>query len=148
MFNKINLLFNVFIKSLKSLQDRLLSGLYEIQSYFVPQRIMYKVEGNCIKCGACCRYMYSFDTYNEKEFELMQKIYPKYKRFRIVGKDEEGNLIFACNLVGEDGLCTDYKNRLRMCKKYPKKRISFYGKLHDTCGYRVKPEKSFEDYLK
>ncbi len=119
----------------------------EIRSYFVPQRVSYEITGECKKCGKCCNYMYSYDTYTEKEFKIMQMLFPAYKRFYIKGKDEQGNLIFACKLVTSDGLCSDYKNRLPMCKNYPKKRIFYNAKLHEGCGYKVNT-KSFEDYLK
>ena len=127
--------------------DLMKSLFYEILSEFVPEKITYEITGECKKCGKCCNYMYSKDTYTEKEFKIMQFIYPKYKRFYIKGRDEEGNLIFGCKLVTEDGLCSDYKNRLRMCKNYPAKRISYLGKLHEGCGYKVNIKK-FEDYLK
>ena len=119
----------------------------EILSYFVPENINYEITGECKKCGKCCRYMYSFDTYTEKEFKIMQFLYPPYKRFYIRGKDDDGNLIFACKLVTPEGLCSDYKHRPRMCRKYPAKKISYPGKLHDGCGYTVNIKK-FEDYLK
>jgi len=126
--------------------DFVKSLYYEIMSYFVPERIEYEVSGSCKKCGKCCDYMYSYDTYTEKEFKIMQFIFPKYKRFYIKGKDELGNLIFACKYVTEEGLCLDYKNRLAMCKKYPVKRLRKPLKLHDGCGYSVE-EKDFKDYL-
>ena len=116
----------------------------EFLSYFVPERIKYKITGECKKCGKCCRYMYSFDTYTEKEFKIMQFIFPAYKRFYIRGRDEYGNLIFACKLVSEDGLCKDYKHRLPMCRKYPKRFIDFPAILHDGCGYKVE-KKNFKD---
>jgi Fe-S-cluster containining protein len=123
------------------------SVFYEIKSYFVPEKILYKVTGECKKCGKCCNYMYSIDTYTEKEFKIMQMLFPKYKRFYIKGKDEFGNLIFACKLVTKDGLCSDYKNRLRMCKNYPAKWVTYNAKLHEGCGYKVN-SKNFDDYLK
>lgn len=119
----------------------------EIRSYFVPEKVSYEVSGECKKCGKCCNYMYSYDTYTEKEFKIMQFLFPAYKRFYIKGKDEQGNLIFACKLVTPEGLCSDYKNRLKMCKNYPLKKVSFPAKLHDGCGYKVNTKK-FEDYLK
>lgn len=122
------------------------SILYEIMSYFVPQKMSYEITGSCKKCGKCCNYMYSVDTYTEKEFKIMQVIFPKYKRFYIKGKDKEGNLIFACKLVTPEGLCSDYKHRLRMCKKYPLRRINYPAKLHDGCGYKVNI-KTFDDYM-
>ena len=119
----------------------------EFLSYFVEERVEYEIVGKCKKCGKCCNYIYSVDTYTEEEFKIMQNIFPTYKRFYIKGKDEFGNLIFACKLVTPDGLCSDYKNRPRMCRKYPVKRISYPAKLHDGCGYKVNI-KRFEDYLK
>lgn len=119
----------------------------EIKSYFVPEKIYYEITGKCKKCGKCCNYMYSFDTYSEKEFKIMQFLFPPYKRFYIKGKDENGNFIFACKFVSDEGLCTVYDKRLKMCKDYPKPKINFYGKLHQDCGYTVH-KKNFEDYLK
>lgn len=119
----------------------------EIRSYFVPEKIQYEIVGKCKKCGKCCNYMYSFDTYSEQEFKFMQLLYPAYKRFYIKGKDEEGNLIFACKYVSQEGLCTVYNKRLKMCRIYPNKKILYPGKLHEGCGYKV-IKKNFEDYLK
>lgn len=128
--------------------DFLRSVYYEIKSRFVTQQVRYRLEGRCIKCGDCCRYMYSIDTYTEEEFKLMTRFFPKYRRFKIIGRDEFENLVFACKLLDENGLCSDYKNRLKMCKNYPGPRLNAGGKLHKNCGYKIIPEKSFEDYLK
>ncbi|MBR1753204.1 YkgJ family cysteine cluster protein [bacterium] len=126
----------------------IIQNLYnEILSYFVPEKIKYEITGECKKCGKCCRYMYSFDTYTEKEFKIMQFIFPPYKRFYIRGRDEDGNLIFACKLVGDDGLCKDYKHRLLMCRKYPTRFVDFPAILHEGCGYVVE-KKDFKSYLK
>ncbi|MBR1619017.1 YkgJ family cysteine cluster protein [bacterium] len=126
--------------------DLLKSIFYEISSYFVPEKQIYEITGECKKCGKCCNYMYSIDTYTEKEFKIMQTIFPKYKRFYIKGRDEDGNLIFACKLVTPEGLCSDYKNRLRMCKKYPARFVAYRAQLHEGCGYKVN-FKEFKDYL-
>lgn len=123
------------------------SLINEAKSYFVPEKVDYEVVGECRQCGKCCNYMYSFDTYTEQEFKFMQLLYPAYKRFYIKGRDEEGNLIFACKYVSADGLCTVYNKRLKMCKKYPFKKINFPANLHEGCGYSV-VKKKFEDYLK
>ena len=132
---------------MKKILDFISVVINEFLSNFVPEKISYEITGSCLKCGKCCNYMYSVDTYTEKEFKIMQFLFPKYKRFYIKGRDDEGNLIFACKLVSPEGLCTDYKNRPRMCRKYPAKRISYPGKLHDGCGYKVNI-KTFDDYLK
>lgn len=140
IFYQRNYLFQMITDFVKSLY-------YEIMSYFVPERIEYEVLGSCKKCGKCCEYMYSYDTYTEKEFKIMQFLFPKYKRFYIKGKDELGNLIFACKYITKEGLCSDYKNRLSMCKKYPVKRLRNPLKLHEGCGYYIE-EKNFNDYMK
>jgi Fe-S-cluster containining protein len=118
----------------------------EIKSHFLSEKIAYEVIGECKKCGKCCNYMYSFDTYTEQEFKFMQTLFPSYKRFYIKGKDEEGNFIFACKDVSEEGLCMVYKNRPKMCRVYPNKRILYPAKLHEGCGYKV-CKKNFDDYL-
>ena len=61
----------------------------EILSYFVPEKMEYKITGECKKCGKCCRYMYSFDTYTTTDFKIMQFFFPAYRRFYIRGKNEE-----------------------------------------------------------
>ena len=118
----------------------------EFLSYFVPEKVEYEIQGECKKCGKCCRYMYSFDTYTEKEFKFMQFLFPSYRRFYIKGKDDKGNLIFACKYVTDNGLCSVYEKRLPMCKKYPSKKIFYPAKLHEGCGYKI-VKKSFNDYL-
>ena len=118
----------------------------EFLSNFVPERISYEITGECKKCGKCCYHMYSVETYTEKEFKIMQFLFPTYRRFYIKGKDEDGNFIFACKLVTPNGLCSEYKHRPRMCRKYPAKRIFYPGKLHEGCGYKVNI-KTFKDYL-
>ncbi len=118
----------------------------EFLSYFVPEKVEYEIQGECKKCGKCCRYMYSFDTYTEKEFKFMQFLFPSYRRFYIKGKDNKGNLIFACKYVTDEGLCSVYEKRLPMCKKYPSKKIFYPAKLHEGCRFKV-VKKSFDDYL-
>lgn len=127
--------------------DFIVSIINEIRSYFVPERLTYEITGECKKCGKCCNYMYSIDEYTEQEFKFMQILFPAYKRFYIKGKDKDGRLIFACKYVSEEGLCTVYEKRLPMCRKYPAKRIKFYAKFPEGCGYKVN-KKDFKDYLK
>lgn len=129
------------------MKDLIFNIINEIKSYFVPEKIRYEIVGECKKCGKCCNYMYSFDTYDEKDFKIMQFLFPSYKRFYIKGRDEYGNLIFACKYVTKDGLCSVYDKRLNMCKRYPKRFINQYAELHEGCGYKV-VKKNFEDYLK
>lgn len=90
--------------------------------------------------------MYSYDTYTEKEFKIMQFLFPAYKRFYIRGRDEDGNLIFACKYVTDDGLCSVYDKRLKMCKRYPANHILYPARMHEGCGYSIEG-KRFKDFL-
>lgn len=126
--------------------DFLMTIINEICSYFVTEKVSYEITGECKKCGKCCNYLYSFDTYTEKEFRFMQFIFPSYRRFYIKGKDDMGNLVFACKYVTEEGLCSVYDKRPQMCRKYPVKRIYRKMELHEGCGYKVE-DKSFKTYL-
>ena len=110
----------------------------EIRSYFVPEKIRYEITGECKKCGKCCNYMYSKDTYTEKEFKIMQFLFPAYKRFYIKGKDDDGNLIFACKLVTKDGLCSDYKNKVLYQNNHAKALKLHLSKEHSRHEAKVK----------
>lgn len=129
------------------MKDFIKSLYWEFLSYFVPEKQDYKITGECNKCGKCCRRIYSAYMYSEKEFEFMKKFFPSYKMFYIKEKDENGNFVFACKNIGDDGLCKIYDKRPRLCRKYPKKKLSFYAEMPDGCGYKV-IKKSFTDYLK
>ena len=134
-------MFKKIYKFLKTL-------LYELYPDCLLEKMKYRLEGYCSKCGDCCRFLYCLDTFSEKEFEFFAFLYPKYKRFKVIGKDEKNNLILACKLIREDGLCPDYKNRPKICRDYPNpKKIYSGGKLYKRCTYRLIPEKSFENYL-
>ena len=56
--------------------DLIKSIYYEILSYFIPQKIKYKVEGSCNKCGNCCRQIRAYGLKTENEFKFMQLIFP------------------------------------------------------------------------
>ena len=63
----------------------------EIRSYFVPEKVSYEITGECKKCGKCCNYMYSYDTYTEKEFRnILEAIVEDANgdKFKIVPYDE------------------------------------------------------------
>lgn len=114
----------------------------------IVKKVRYKLEGSCKKCGECCKVIHAVNIYTEEEFEKMCKHDKDYRALEVIGRNSVGKLVFKCNLLDENGLCKDYKNRFYMCKKYPFVNKYFARKLHDCCGYKIKPEKSFNDYLK
>lgn len=126
--------------------DFIKSLYYELISYFIPQKIKYKVEGECLKCGKCCKEIRAYGMKNEKDLKIMQFFLPHYKRFFITGTDKNGDIILSCKYLNIDGLCTVYNKRPNLCKKYPAKTIYFNGEMIDGCGYKV-TKKEFKDYL-
>lgn len=126
--------------------DFIKSLYYEVLSYLVPRRLKYKIEGECNKCGKCCRQIRAYGMKDEKELKFMQFIFPSYKRFYITGKDNNGELILSCKYIMDNGLCMVYNARPSVCKKYPAKSIHFNAEMIDGCGYKI-IKKKFKDYL-
>jgi Fe-S-cluster containining protein len=123
--------------------------LYELFPNLVLEKAKYRLEGECCKCGDCCRYIICAEPFSIEDFKLTAFFFPKYKRFKIIGEDDQGNIILACSLIGEDGLCPDYKDRPLLCRAYPNpKKIYSGGKLYKRCTYRLLPKKPFESYIK
>ena len=63
--------------------DFLKSLYFELLSYFIPQKISYRIEGKCNKCGECCRQIRCYGLKNEKDLKLMQFFFPSYKHLYI-----------------------------------------------------------------
>lgn len=120
---------------------------WEFKSHFVTEKVEFKIEGYCNKCGECCRNVYSLGTKTKLDFKIMQFFYPSYRMFFIKGKDSKGNLIFECKNINKDGTCAIYEKRPKICRDYPKKKITFYAQMPEKCGYKV-IKKDFKKYLK
>ncbi len=113
----------------------------------VIEETKYTLEGYCSKCGDCCRFLYCVEPMSKWTFLLMKLFYPEYRRFRVIGKDENG-LILSCTLIREDGLCPDYENRPDICREFPNpEKVYSGGVLYKRCSYRLIPEKSFDVFL-
>ena len=70
---------------------------------------------------------------------------------RDFGKGENGELLFKCKALNDDGSCGVYKFRSVNCRLYPKINQKFVydgGKPLDGCGYKFSVNKKFRDYLK
>lgn len=111
----------------------------------------YIVVGSCRQCGQCCRELcLKIDgdwTRSEDDFNQLVKNNPNYARFHILEKDSRGYLWFYCDRLGPDGRCTDYENRLRICRDYPKASLRADGQLFEGCGYRIIKTVPFKRYL-
>jgi len=121
--------------------------LYELFPELYIKKVNYRLEGYCCKCGDCCRYILGTGVWAWLNFKLVGLLLHKYRRFRIMGRDKWGNLVIACRLIGEDGLCPDYENRPVLCRDYPENATLGGSNIYKRCTYRLIPEKPFRDYL-
>lgn len=111
------------------------------------------IEGKCVQCGSCCRTISlradSGWIRHIKDFERVCDNYPEYRRFISEGKDKEGFIQFSCSWLTEQGVCKDYENRLKICRKFPSKSLHFCGGTLPTgCGYNLKTGTPFDKVLK
>jgi hypothetical protein len=84
----------------------------------------------------------------KKKFNRIVEDFPKYGRFEITGRDDQGFLLFNCNWVTSEGICRDYENRLPLCRAFPETSLVFAGgKLPQNCGYNFSEVVSFEKIL-
>lgn len=113
----------------------------------------YIREGKCKNCGRCCQGIFVRHSSNfikdEEEFERLKTQHFFYTYLNVVDKNEIG-LLFECTKHDkETGLCTAYKKRALLCKKYPQEEIFMLGgELYDGCGYSFAPIISFDDVFK
>lgn len=114
----------------------------------------YVVRGKCRQCGNCCRnilfYIGSKVVTTEDEFERMKKFEKKYNNFYINGRGKNGELLFACKALKQDGKCSVYRFRSVMCRIYPRISQKFVydgGEPLDGCGYKFVVSKKFKDYF-
>ena len=126
--------------------DFIKSLYFEFLSYFIPQKISYRIEGKCNQCGECCRQIRCFGLKDEKDLKLMQFFFPSYKNLYIKDIDKNGELILSCKQLNKNNTCNIYKKRPLFCRTYPRKRINFNAEMIDNCGYKVM-KKDFKDYL-
>lgn len=129
---------------------------FESLKFFVQKITSSKfvVTGKCRRCGTCCRNITFFVgnriVTSEVEFQKMQEFDKKYRNFEISGKGENGELLFRCKALKENGSCGVYRFRSVNCRLYPRINQKFVydgGVPLDGCGYSFSVNKKFKDYL-
>lgn len=86
----------------------------------------------------------------ETQFDELKKFDKKYNHFEINGKNEQGVLLFKCKSLDENNMCRDYIFRSVYCRAYPKvtEKIRLGGcETFDTCGFKIKINKDFKEFL-
>lgn len=120
----------------------LIIGLFRRFRSIVLQREV-EIIGQCRLCGNCCHGILLKDgasiLRSKRQYERLCEVSPKHRWFDIIGKDDFGNLEFACSRRGDDGLCTCYEDRLQLCKDYPTKSLYYQGGwIGGDCGFSFK----------
>jgi len=120
---------------------RALRGFFRKLRSIVLRREV-EIVGQCRLCGNCCHdILLRSDGWikSERKFKHLCEREPKHKRFEIIGKSDNGCLIFRCTLQQEDGTCSCYDDRLPLCKAYPSKSLYYQGGwIGVDCGFRFK----------
>ncbi|OQY20668.1 MAG: hypothetical protein B6I36_00010 [Desulfobacteraceae bacterium 4572_35.1] len=87
--------------------------------------------GHCRQCGACCRRLQLEESKrwlrSKRTFERLVKNEPQFSRFKIIGRDQQGLLVFNCTMLASDNRCLDYANRPQLCRDFPNKGIFLCG---------------------
>ena len=102
----------------------------------------FVVQGDCLRCGACCEHIVGDPPRWIKETKLLS-IYVAYHkvahRFRPIHRGPNGEVIFSCGHLQDDGRCGIYRFRPLICRNYPV--IPYYGVpgLLPDCTYTVAP---------
>lgn len=139
------------IPLMKKLQAFSLTGLCNY--FFLKLRgKSILVTGSCKGCGNCCRNINLEGTKgwlrSEEAFRLLVEKHPEYKRLEIIGRDEQGFLLFCCSWCTPQGVCSDYEKRLDICRNFPESSLVFTGgRLPAHCGYHFTEVVPFEKIL-
>ncbi len=110
------------------------------------------LSGSCRGCGSCCRkinleVLGTWVRPTEVFYQVLED-HPEFRRFEIVGRDNQGFLQFSCSWCTADGVCRDYDNRLAICRNFPDTSLAFCGGgLPSGCGYRLKAGVPFSRVL-
>jgi hypothetical protein len=142
----------IFKEILKTLRTYSLKGTIRYLFLKIRGRELV-VRGQCVGCGKCCQKL-SLEGSNGwlrsmDDFTRICKDRTEFRRFSPNGKDSQGFLIFSCDWCTTEGKCTNYEQRLQLCKDFPDKGLLFCGgSLPEGCGFRFEIVKPFRGMLK
>ncbi len=100
----------------------------------------YVLLGGCHKCGQCCRQILG-DPPDWVKKSWVLRLFVSYHRvahnFHAVARGPEGEVLFACGYLGDNGHCGIYRLRPFLCRNYPL--IPFFEPPRPLagCGFSV-----------
>ncbi len=112
----------------------------------------FMVKGRCSKCGSCCKAVVLFfgsrKISSEEDFHRLCEAFPEYRCFKPERTHAAGFLIFSCSLLSEKNLCSNYRKRPPICRRFPEpETFDHMHRLPEGCTYTVTPLKDFDEFL-
>lgn len=114
-----------------------LFALSVIRKIFPPQ---FELVGACQKGGSCCQQIVGNPPKFVKDNTFLLNLFAGYHRvmhrFSVVGRGDDGELVFSCGHLKSDGRCGIYRYRPLICRNYPLR--PFFGppNVLPGCGYQ------------
>lgn len=121
----------------------------------------------CNRCTICCKFAtseFDYNTLKEKanngdnfakqftsifqpynDFNEAKKVYPDYVKMLEESLEDINKVYFYyCKRLNKNGLCSDYENRLQICRDFPNNPLVLLPKC---CGYKEWKEKHHVEAL-
>lgn len=102
-----------------------------------------EIRGRCEACGECCRRLVLWHQGSPvRSLQTLRQMVDEdpftYRRFEPHDTNGDGDLLFRCNKLGDDGRCSVYLDRPVICRRYPEPRMFLQGaSLPTECTYEV-----------
>ncbi len=118
-------------------------AVMEVSALKLVQRILpprYPVVGECIKCGRCCKeIVFHAPKWIQKSrtMELFLAYHRAIHNFKVVGRGNQGEVIFSCNYLKSDNRCGIHTWRPFLCRNFPLQPWFEPPKILPYCSYQV-----------
>lgn len=114
-----------------------LLALAVVRKVFPPQ---FELLGGCQKSGSCCQQIVGDPPKLVKDNKVLLNLFASYHRvmhrFTVVGRGDNGELVFSCGHLRTDGRCGIYKYRPLICRNYPVQPFFGAPSVLPGCGYQ------------
>ncbi len=104
-------------------------------------RPKYVLQGECQRCGACCRCLVGEPPAYVRNSPLLLKTFIAYQRaahrFEAYARGPNGEVLFRCGHLQADNTCGIYWRRPLVCRTYPVVPSFGIPKLLPDCSYTI-----------
>jgi len=101
-----------------------------------------ELRGSCHKCGECCRQIVGDPPRFVKDTMLLRLFVAYHRamhRFEVTGRGPDGEVVFACAHVRQDGRCGIYRRRPLLCRNFPTRPFFEPPGILPGCGFAMAP---------